>query len=148
MTPDNRQKRVLLAEPNNELRALYGDHLRSEGYEVVYAASCDEAVEALAKGPPFTAVCINEEIPGGGAIDLLHRARQVDGQSPYLVLGAGLDFGGTTVEMYRSGAAKCLEINATGLAALVETVKSLDGDPAATLLTRLGLPRLKREIGT
>ena len=148
MTPVNGLKRVLLAEQNDELRTLYGDQLHDAGYEVVYATNCDEAVSALASGPPFTTVCINEEIPGGGAQELLKRAKQVDGQSPYLVLGAGLDFGGTTVEMYRSGAAKCLEINATGLAALVATVKSLDGDPAATLLTRLGLPRLKREIGT
>lgn len=139
--------RVLLVEHNDDNRTILGSALRRAGYEVVEAANCQVALSAIEKGGPFGVVYINQEIPGGGALGVLGKARQVDGQSRYVVGGTSPEFGDTKVEFYQAGAASCLDMASTSSAALCSIVEKLLARDDATLVERLGKPTLTRIRG-
>ena len=62
-----RKNSLLIVEDDRAIQEFLGDllGLQGEGYNIVKAASVDEAVEALAK-EDFEVVTLDGEFPGGG----------------------------------------------------------------------------------
>lgn len=139
-------KRVLVATEDDYQRELLAGHVKDLGFEPVTAATCDEAIEALSSGQPYITVVMTENLPGGGASTVLQKARMVDGQSPYVVMGIA-DPDQSSLGLYRLGAAECISAH-LGLADLTTMIHNLEGKTEATLLERLKEPTLKRERGT
>jgi DNA-binding response OmpR family regulator len=78
--------RVLVVEDQRSLLHNLERGLLEEGYEVVSAASIDEAREALAQQPDL--ILLDLLLPDGSGIDLLRQIRAQRGRQPILILTA------------------------------------------------------------
>lgn len=107
--------RVLLAEDDVELRALYGLSLRNAGYDVVDAADGTEALEQLVASPAaepdparwFDAAVLDIRMPGFSGLHVLAALRHVSPAVPIILMTA---FSDERVRMaaHRLGAAAML----------------------------------------
>jgi two-component system alkaline phosphatase synthesis response regulator PhoP len=94
-------KRILVVEDEPGLRLTLCDRLRSEGYEVEYAAEGQSGL-ALALDGVFDAIVLDVMLPNISGFDICRRVRQRGKQTPILMLSArgevvdkvaGLQFG-------------------------------------------------------
>jgi len=75
---------VLVMDDDESVRQVLGVMLRQVGFEVVFAAAGEEAVDkykaALARGKPFDAVFMDLRIPKGmGALETLRALKELHG---------------------------------------------------------------------
>ena len=83
--------RVLVAEDEFSVRALLVDTLKRGGFEVVEAASGDEALQLLAFAHRIDILVADIDLPGTDGIALARGARARYPALPVLFLGGGAD---------------------------------------------------------
>jgi DNA-binding response OmpR family regulator len=66
------QRSLLLVTQFPDERAIYGEALRADGFDVKVAADPDEAFAAARKQPPDVVIT---RLPQPGRVDLLHRLK-------------------------------------------------------------------------
>jgi DNA-binding NtrC family response regulator len=81
------RNRILIVDDEEGIRFGIRDFLESKGYEVLEADTCASAVAAFRSARPDAAV-VDYLLPDGNAIDLLPRFREVDADTPVMVLTA------------------------------------------------------------
>ena len=62
--------RVLVVDDDGDMRALLGDELRRDGYEVTEAADAGEAILACRRAE-FDVILMDKNMPGPSGLDLL-----------------------------------------------------------------------------
>lgn len=77
--------RILIVDDDEAVRRLVGSYLTSEGYEVLEATRCSEALERFIDGHP-DAVLLDHSLPDGTAVTLLPRLKTLRPFVPVLVL--------------------------------------------------------------
>ncbi len=83
-------RRLLLVEDDELLRPILARQLRARGYEVVEAASAEEAADALRRGAPPRLVILDINLPGETGWDLLRGDALVGAGSPPVVIESAL----------------------------------------------------------
>jgi two-component system, NtrC family, response regulator AtoC len=101
-TPNRAKKTVLVADDEAAVREVLADVL-ADSYEVVTAASGEEALEQLDRCHP-SLVILDLRMPGMSGMDALAEARKRDPELPVVVLTATTSYQ-TAVEAMRLGAA-------------------------------------------
>ena len=119
--PDKKtgKKKILLVDDETDFLAIMGEHMESWGYEVITAASADEAMRAFKETRPDVAV-LDYVMPDTDGISLLRKIRGVDKAIPVIMFTA-------KPEAHAMKEAKGLEIVAfvPKLSPYVDTQKSL-----------------------
>jgi DNA-binding NtrC family response regulator len=87
-----RHPRLLLAEDNPDMRLLLVRHLEQAGFEVVAAASGDEALdqiaEAIVNERHFELIIADIRMPGCTGLNLLAGVRKRDWHTPVILITA------------------------------------------------------------
>jgi len=79
--------RVLVVDDDKLVRTLVSEYLRKEGFIVVEASNCLEAMEQLDSDVGFQFMVTDWELPDGSGIDLIKHVRQVvDGRYIYVIM--------------------------------------------------------------
>ena len=99
-------RRILLVEDDEELRYAYAAHLTANGFLVEEAGDFSSAHKSFAATRPDVAI-LDFRLPGGTALDLLPKFKELDPSVPIIVLtGYGsMELG---VSLIKSGAEQCL----------------------------------------
>jgi two-component system repressor protein LuxO len=79
--------RILVVEDEPDLAITYDRLLRREGYRVVRAGSCAEALQALASAAPAL-VIVDLRLPDGDGLDIIRAARACTPRIPVIVVTA------------------------------------------------------------
>ena len=111
---DSRQRTIVLAEDDRELRRLLAEVLRIEGYDVVEIGSGDELLawmdDSLTYGavPPDRVLLSDLRMPGFSGLEILEYLRATGDSTPVILMTA---FGDrqTHREALRLGAAETLD---------------------------------------
>ena len=85
------RKKILLVEDEKDLRGLYGEELKEEGYEVVPAKNGDEALQKLEKEHPDL-VLMDIVMPVLDGIQTLSMIKAKDRAIPVILHSAHLQF--------------------------------------------------------
>jgi CheY-like chemotaxis protein len=92
MSPDERQRTVLIVEDDADMMSLLGDELLEAGYRIVEAETAAEATRRIGESIPDLIVT-DLQLPQGG-LDYLRRLRGLVPSCPIILLTA---FGGASV---------------------------------------------------
>jgi CheY-like chemotaxis protein len=84
-------KKILLVEDEKELRALYREELKEEGYEIMPAKDGDEALQKLEKFHPDL-VLLDIVLPGLDGIQTLSMIKAKDRSIPVILFSSHLQF--------------------------------------------------------
>jgi CheY-like chemotaxis protein len=84
-------KKILLVEDEKELRALYREELKEEGYEIMPARDGDEALQKLEKLHPDL-VLLDIVLPGLDGIQTLSMIKAKDRGIPVILFSSHLQF--------------------------------------------------------
>src|ERR1051326_6655470 len=79
------RNKVLLIEDEAGIRFGIQDFLRTHGYEVAWADSCQGALELFRSAQPDI-VLLDYMLPDGNALELLPRLKEIDSGTPVLIL--------------------------------------------------------------
>ena len=94
--------KVLIVDDDNDLRAVVGDVLRDEGFEVSEAKDGVTALGAIKKDMP-DAVLLDLKMPGLDGIEVMQEIRKIDSRIPVIIMTAHGDIP-TAVEAIQKGA--------------------------------------------
>jgi DNA-binding NtrC family response regulator len=94
--------KVLIVDDDNDLRAVVGDVLRDEGFEVSEAKDGVTALGAIKKDMP-DAVLLDLKMPGLDGIEVMHEISKIDSRIPVIIMTAHGDIP-TAVEAIQKGA--------------------------------------------
>ena len=100
-------RQLLLVEDEAALRDSIGRVLTAEGYQVVAAATAQEALEAL-RATTFELLILDLILPGGGGREILEAAQRLP-QPPPVILMTGKAGENLAQEMLAWGARECLQ---------------------------------------
>ncbi len=126
-------RRVLVVDDEALIRWSLAERLRTEGHEVIEAASVAEAIDAAEHGVDL--VLLDYKLPDGDGLEVLRRLRDMDPDTLVMMLTAhkGID---TVVESVKAGA-------------FDYATKPFDLDDVALRVSRaLETTRLRRELRT
>jgi DNA-binding response OmpR family regulator len=86
-TPETAQRRVLVADPDSRLRAEICAACRSDGFEVVEAATGQETLARAAEARP-TAILLEVSLPDMSGFDVCRELRKVNDDVPIILISA------------------------------------------------------------
>jgi DNA-binding response OmpR family regulator len=81
---------VLLVEDDDDLRRILAVQLRAKGWQVTEARSAEEAVTALAVGPPPGLVLLDVNLPGDTGWDVLRTTAFTAAGPPPVVIASAV----------------------------------------------------------
>lgn len=79
------RNKILLIEDEAGIRFGIQDFLRTHGFEVVWADTCQTALEVFRNALP-DAVLLDYRLPDGNALELLPRLKEIDSGPPVIIL--------------------------------------------------------------
>lgn len=79
------RNKILLIEDEAGIRFGIQDFLRTHGFEVVWADTCQMALEVFRNAQP-DAVLLDYRLPDGNALELLPRLKEIDSGPPVIIL--------------------------------------------------------------
>ena len=94
--------KILIVDDDNDLRAVVGDVLKDEGFEVSEAKDGVTALGAIKKDMP-DAVLLDLKMPGLDGIEVMQEIRKIDPRIPVIIMTAHGDIP-TAVEAIQKGA--------------------------------------------
>jgi DNA-binding response OmpR family regulator len=86
-TPDSAPRRVLVADPDSRLRAEIGAACRQDGFDVVEAATGQEALARAAEARPM-AVLLEVSLPDMSGFDVCRELRRLGDDVPIILISS------------------------------------------------------------
>jgi len=80
--------RILLVDDEESLRLTLGANLELEGFEVIEAASAEEALERVSRGEEFDLILSDVRMPGRSGVELFHELARVRPNLPVVLMTA------------------------------------------------------------
>ena len=111
---------ILIIDDDSNIRLLYKHELIQEGYNVVTAASADEALEQLAANEYQIAV-LDIEMPDMSGLELLGKIREISPDTPVILNSAY----STYKSDFNSWLANAYVVKSSDLKPLKEKIKEL-----------------------
>ena len=80
-------KKIMVVDDEENIRFLYKEELMDEGYDVVLAASGQEALDLLADSKPDL-ITLDIKMPGMDGIETLRQIKEIDKELPVVLCTA------------------------------------------------------------
>jgi len=80
-------KKILVVDDEDNIRLLYQEVLRDEGYEVALAGNAEEALQAIASSPPDL-ITLDVKMPGMSGVDFLKKLKESHKDIPVILCSA------------------------------------------------------------
>ncbi|MBM9603148.1 response regulator [Desulfopila inferna] len=84
-------KKILLVDDEENIRFIYEEELKEEGYEIISAANGMEALELFKEEKPDLVV-LDIQMPGLNGIEVLRRMKTLDPSVPVILSSAYPEF--------------------------------------------------------
>lgn len=84
-------KKILLVDDEDNVRFVYGEELREEGYEIVSASNGEEGLQIFENERPDL-VILDIHMPGMNGIEVLRRMKMKDPAVPVILSSAFPEF--------------------------------------------------------
>ncbi len=84
-------KKILLVDDEENIRFLYEEEFKDEGYTVISAANGNEALECFASDRPDL-VILDIQMPGINGIEILRQMKTIDASVPVILSSAYPEF--------------------------------------------------------
>ena len=84
--------KILIVEYHKNLRALYGEVFRSEGFEVILAKEGDEAIQKLKSGAPEV-VILDDGLPNRHVCTTIKKMLKINGNLSIIINSAYVNIG-------------------------------------------------------
>ena len=80
-------KKILVVDDEDNIRLLYQEVLRDEGYEVALAGNADEALQSIEANPPDL-ITLDVKMPGMSGIEFLKKLKEDRNDIPVILCSA------------------------------------------------------------
>ena len=80
-------KKILVVDDEDNIRLLYQEELRDEGYEVALAGDAEEAFQKIEEDPPDL-ITLDVKMPGMNGIDFLKKLKETQKDIPVILCSA------------------------------------------------------------
>lgn len=114
------RKRILVVDDEKNVRILYRQELSDEGYDVVLAASADEALTQVEKHQPDL-ITLDIKMPGKSGLAVLRELRLRYRQIPIILCSAY----GEYKQNFQTWAADAYVVKSADFTELKETIRHL-----------------------
>ncbi len=84
-------KKILLVDDEENIRFIYEEEFKDDGYAVVSAANGDEAIELFVDEEPDL-VILDIQMPGMNGIEVLRRMKNMKASTPVILCSAFSEF--------------------------------------------------------
>jgi CheY-like chemotaxis protein len=84
-------KKILLVDDEDNIRFVYSEELKEEGYEIISAANGIDALELFKQDRPDL-VILDIQMPGLNGIEVLRRMKTLDASVPVILSSAYPEF--------------------------------------------------------
>ena len=118
-------KKIMVVDDEENIRFLYKEELMDEGYEVVLAASGEEALDLLGEGKPDL-ITLDIKMPGMDGIETLRKIKEIDKELPVVLCTAY----GQYKQDFSSWASDAYVVKSADLAELKSVIKDIMGKRA------------------
>jgi len=85
------KKKILVVDDEENIRILYSEELRDEGYDVIVASNAEEADIKIKESSPDL-ITLDIKMPGMDGIDFLRKVREHDKNIPIVMCSAYSDY--------------------------------------------------------
>lgn len=113
-------KKILVVDDEDNIRLLYQEVLRDEGYEVSLAGNAEEALRAIEADPPDL-VTLDVKMPGMSGIDFLKKLKVSHKNIPVILCSAY----GVYKQDFELWASEAYVVKSADLRELKRTIKEI-----------------------
>lgn len=113
-------KKIMVVDDEENIRFLYKEELMDEGYDVVLAASGQEALDLLADAKPDL-LTLDIKMPGMDGIETLRKIKEIDKELPVVLCTAY----GQYKQDFSSWASDAYVVKSADLAELKSVIKEI-----------------------
>lgn len=113
-------KKIMVVDDEENIRFLYKEELMDEGYDVVLAASGQEALDLLADTKPDL-LTLDIKMPGMDGIETLRKIKEIDKELPVVLCTAY----GQYKQDFSSWASDAYVVKSADLAELKSVIKEI-----------------------
>ncbi len=113
-------KKILVVDDEDNIRLLYQEELRDEGYEVSLAGSAEEALKIIEEDPPDL-ITLDVKLPGMNGIDFLKELKQKKKHIPVILCSAY----GVYKQEFKLWASEAYVVKSADLRELKMTIKEI-----------------------
>lgn len=125
--------KVLITDDDPAVRQALGHVLDEEGYQIVLAASGDEALQLLVADGPFDIMLLDLNMAGKSGWDIFERVTALNPLLPVVLITARSD----QHALARAAGASALAEKPLDVAHLLETIRELIAEPPFNRLRRV-----------
>ena len=113
-------KKILVVDDEDNIRLLYQEELRDEGYEVFLAQNAEEALQKIEANPPDL-ITLDVKMPGMNGLDFLKELKAQKKQIPVILCSAY----GTSKQEFQLWASEAYVVKSADLRELKMTIKEI-----------------------
>lgn len=84
-------KKILLVDDEENIRLIYEEEFKDEGYEIASAGNGDDALRLFEEERP-NIVILDIQMPGTNGIEILRQMKTIDGSVPVILCSAYPEF--------------------------------------------------------
>ena len=125
--------KVIITDDDPSVRQALGHVLDEEGYQVVTAASGDEALQRLVTDAPFDLMLLDLNMPGKSGWDTFERVTALNPLLPIVLITARSD----QQALARAAGVSALAEKPLDVAQLIATIRELIAEPPFNRLRRV-----------
>jgi len=116
----NSMKKIMVVDDEENIRFLYQEELRDDGYEVVTAGSGEKALELLPMERPDL-ITLDIKMPGMDGMETLRKIKEIDKDIPVILCTAY----GQYKQDFSSWASDAYVVKSADLKELKDTIKDI-----------------------
>ena len=113
-------KKILVVDDEDNIRLLYQEELRDEGYEVSLAKSAEEALKIIEENPPDL-ITLDVKLPGMSGFDFLKELKANQKHIPVILCSAY----GAYKQEFKLWASEAYVVKSADLRELKMTIKEI-----------------------
>ncbi len=113
-------KKILVVDDEDNIRLLYQEELRDEGYEVALAGDAEEAFQKIEEDPPDL-ITLDVKMPGMNGIDFLKKLKETQKDIPVILCSAY----GAYKQEFQVWASEAYVVKSADLRELKMTIKEI-----------------------
>src|SRR3990167_5784786 len=114
------KKKILVVDDEENIRILYSEELRDEGYDVIVASNAEEADIKIKESSPDL-ITLDIKMPGMDGIDFLRKVREHDKNIPIVMCSAYSDY----KQDFRTWASEAYIIKSSDMVELKSTIREI-----------------------